>query len=202
MSIRDRQRNKGNRKSKRVILVSYEGNNKTERNYFDSFKGIEKDYTIKVVFGNETDPVHLVNQTIKKKNDLGLDLETDDRAFCIFDTDIDPRKNIQIKEAIEIAHKNNIRIITSSPCFEIWFLLHYEYTTATMNNDDVIKRLKTHYFNYSKNCNIYPFIVDKTKEAYKNAKKLEKYQKDNNRIIQSVEANPHSDVYIIIEEIT
>ena len=48
---------------------------------------------------------------------------------------------------------------------------------------------------------MYPIIVDKTKEAYDNAKKLEKYQKENNRDIQSVEANPHSDIYQIIDEL-
>lgn len=201
MSNRDRRRNRNNRRSKRVILVAYEGKNKTERHYFDSFKNQEKDYTIKVVPGNETDPVNLVNQTIEKVKESRLVLEDDDRAFCIFDTDVNPSKNIQIMEAIELAKKNNIKIITSSPCFEIWFLLHYEYTTANLNNDELIKRLKGHYSKYTKNCNMYPIIVDKTKEAYNNAKKLEQYQKDNNRFIQSVEANPHSDVYQIIDEI-
>ena len=93
MNTRDRQRNRNYRKSKRVILVAYEGKNKTERNYFDSFKSIEKNYTIKVVPGNETDPVNLVKQTIEKSKELRLVLEDDDRAFCIFDTDVNPNKN-------------------------------------------------------------------------------------------------------------
>lgn len=201
MSIRDRQRNRNDRKSKRVILVAYEGKNKTERNYFDSFKGIDKNYTIKVVPGNETDPVNLVKQTIERAKELRLVLEDDDRAFCIFDTDVNPSKNIQIKEAIELAQNNNVVIITSSPCIETWFLLHYEYTTANMSSEDVIKKLIGHYPKYTKNCNMHPIIADKTKEAYANAKKLEKYQKDNNKDIQSVEANPHSDVYQIIDEL-
>jgi len=62
----DRKRNRNIRKSKRAILVAYEGKNKTEKNYFDSFKGIDKNYTIKIVPGNETDPINLVRQTIKK----------------------------------------------------------------------------------------------------------------------------------------
>lgn len=201
MGSRDRQRNRNNRKSKRVILVAYEGKNKTERNYFNSFKSIEKDYTIRAVPGNETDPVSLVKQTIEKIKESRLVLEDDDRAFCIFDTDVDPSKNTQIREAIELAQKNNIKVITSSPCIETWFLLHYEYTTSNMNNNSVIKRLKKHYPKYSKNCNMYPIIVDKTRKAYDNAKKLEQYQKDNNKYIQSVEANPHSDIYQIIDEL-
>lgn len=99
MSSRDRKRNKNNRKSKRVILVAYEGKNKTERNYFDNFKGIDKNYTIKVVPENKTDPVNLVRQTIEKVKELRLILEENDRAFCIFDTDVNPSKNVQIKEA-------------------------------------------------------------------------------------------------------
>ena len=199
---KDRRRDRNNRKPKRVILVAYEGKNKTERNYFESFRGMDKDYTIKAVPGNETDPVNLVKQTIQNVKELKLDLDVDDRAFCIFDTDINPRKNIQIKEAIALARENNIVAITSSPCIELWFLIHYEYTTANMSGDEVIKRLKTHYSKYTKNCNMYPIIVDKTEKAYDNAKKLENYQKDNNRDIQSVEANPHSDVYQIIDELT
>lgn len=200
MSGRDRQRNRNERKSKRVILVSYEGKNKTERNYFDSFKGIDKNYTIKVVPGNETDPVNLVRQTIEKVYELGLVLEDDDRAFCIFDTDVNPNKNVQINEAIKLAQNNNVVVITSSPCIEMWFLLHYEYTTANMNSDSVIKRLKGYFPKYVKNCNMYPIIVDKTKIAYDNAIRLEKYQKDNGRNIESVEANPHSDVCKVLEE--
>ena len=48
---------------------------------------------------------------------------------------------------------------------------------------------------------MYPIIVEKTKDAYNNAKRLEKYQMDNGRNIESVEANPHSDVYKIIDEL-
>lgn len=198
---RDRRRNQHNIKSKRVVLVSYEGNNKTERNYFDSFKGIDKNYTIKVVPGNETDPVILVKQTIEKSKELKLDLNNDDRAYCIFDTDINTRKNIQIKQALDLARDNNITLITSSPCIEVWFLLHYEYTTANMNSDTVIKRLKCYYPKYTKNCNMHPIIIDKVNIACNNAKKLEKYHIDNSRVIESVEANPHSDVYKIIEEL-
>lgn len=201
MISKDRQRNRNNRKSKRVILVAYEGKNKTEKNYFDNFKGIDKNYIIKTVPGNETDPSNLVKQTIERVKELGLNLDDDDRAFCIFDTDIDIRKNKQIKEAIVLANENNIKVITSSPCIELWFLLHYVYTSAHMNSDEVIRKLKKYYSKYSKNCNIYPVIYDKTKVAYNNAKKLEKYQLNNNKDIKSVEANPHTDIYQIIDEL-
>ena len=201
MISKDRKRNIGNRESKRVILIAYEGKNKTEKNYFNGFKGIDKDYVIKVVPGNETDPVNLVKQTIQNIKDLGLTLEDDDRAFCVFDTDTNSQKNSQIIEAITIANNKNIKVITSSPCFETWFLLHFEFTTASMTNNNVISRLQGHYSKYTKNCSMYPVIVDKTSNAYTNAIKLEKYQKYNNKNVKLVEANPHTDVYKIIDEL-
>lgn len=67
---RDRSRNNHNRKSKRVVLVAYEGENKTEKNYLNNFSSRDKDYIIKPVPGNETDPVNLVKQTIQKAQNL------------------------------------------------------------------------------------------------------------------------------------
>ena len=198
---RDRTRNNHNRKSKRVVIVAYEGENKTEKNYFDNFLGRDKNYIIKSVPGNETDPINLVKQTIKKVKDLELDLSLDDKAFCIFDTDTKLEKNVQIEAAIKMSKKNNIIPIVSSPCVELWFLLHYEYTTAIVSSNEVIERLKRYYPKYEKNCNIYPDIKDKTNKAIDNSKKLEKYQKQNNRKLQTVEANPYTEIYKIVEEL-
>lgn len=198
---RDRSRNKYNRKSKRVVLVSYEGENKTEKNYLSNFSGRDKDYIIKPVPGNETDPINLVRQTIQKVKDLSLDLSEDDKAYCVFDTDTKPEKNIQIESAIKLAKDNDIIPIVSAPCVELWFLLHYEYTTAVINSNDVIERLKKHYPKYEKNCNIYSEIKDRVDIAIKNSKKLEKYQKQNNKKLQTVDANPYTEMYKLVEEL-
>ena len=198
---KDRRRNIHSRKSKKVILVAYEGNNKTEKNYFKNFSGREKDYVIEVVPGNETDPENLVRQTIQKAKHLGLDLTEDDRAYCIFDTDIKPAKDKQIISTIKLAKDNNIIPIVSAPCIELWFLLHYDYTTAEINSDEVITRLKKFYPKYEKNCNIYPEIKDRVDIAISNSKKLEKFQLQNNRKLQMVEANPYTEVYKLIEEL-
>ena len=130
---------------------------------------------------------------------MGLDLRDGDVAYCVFDTDIDLNKNKIIEEAIRLAMKNHIKIITSSPCIELWFLLHYDYTTANMSSESVIKRLKKFYPQYEKNVNIYPDIIENLDTAIKRAKKLEKYQLDNNRRIGTVEANPNTELYKIVE---
>lgn len=187
------------RKQKSKILIAAEGKNKTEKTYFSNFEDGKKSYNITYARGNNTDPLKLVNMLIKEIDELKLDLQDDDVAYCIFDTDVDPNKNKIIEEAIQLAKKNNIKIITSSPCIELWFLLHYDYTTANMDNEEVIKRLKEYYPKYEKNINIYPDIIKGIDLAIERAKKLEKYQNDNNRRIGTVEANPNTEVYKIVE---
>ena len=196
-----RRRNINSRKSKKVILVAFKGKNKTENNYFSNYRLRDKDYIIKLVPGNETDPINLVNKTIIKVKELGLNLEENDRAYCIFDTDLDERKNMQIIKARKLAKKYHIIMITSNPCIELWFLLHFEYTTAWLSNNDVINKLKKYYPKYEKNINIFPEIKDKVSKAIKNAKKLESFQLDNNKIIGMVDANPSTEMYKIVEEL-
>ena len=186
------------RKQKSKILIAAEGKNKTEKTYFSNFEDGKKTYNITYARGNNTDPLKLVKMLIKEIDELKLDLQDDDVAYCIFDTDVDPNKNKIIEEAIQLAKKNNIKIITSSPCFELWFLLHYDYTTANMDSEEVIKRLKEYYPKYEKNINIYPDIIKEIDLAIDRAKKLEKYQTDNNRRIGTVEANPNTEVYKIV----
>lgn len=187
------------RKQKSKILIAAEGKNKTEKTYFSNFEDGKKTYNITYARGNNTDPLKLVKMLIKEIDELKLDLQDDDVAYCIFDTDVDPNKNKIIEEAIQLARKNNIKIITSSPCFELWFLLHYDYTTANMDSEEVIKRLKEYYPKYEKNINIYPDIIKEIDLAIDRAKKLEKYQTDNNRRIGTIEANPNTEVYKIVE---
>ena len=187
------------RKQKSKILIAAEGKNKTEKTYFSNFEDGKKSYNITYARGNNTDTLKLVKMLIKEIDELKLDLQDDDVAYCIFDTDVDTNKNKIIEEAIQLAKKNNIKIITSSPCFELWFLLHYDYTTANMDSEEVIKRLKEYYPKYEKNINIYPDIIKEIDLAIDRAKKIEKYQIDNNRRIGTVEANPNTEVYKIVE---
>ena len=187
------------RKQKNKILIAVEGKNKTEKKYFSNFENGKKSYNITYARGNNTDPLKLVQMLIREIDELKLDLTHGDAFYCIFDTDMDAHKNKIIEKAMQLAHKNNIKIITSSPCVELWFLLHYEYTTAHMSNEDVIKRLKDYYPKYEKNINIYPDIINNLSLAIKNAKKLEQHQLDTKHKIGTVEANPNTEMYKIVE---
>lgn len=54
-----------------------------------------------------------------------------DRVFCVFDDD---NKIEKFKQALLKGQENNFICITSIPCFEFWFLIHYLYATAPFAN--------------------------------------------------------------------
>lgn len=187
------------RKPKNKIIIAVEGKNKTEKIYFDNFDDGKKKYSITIAKGNDTDPLKLVISLDKEIRKWGLDLDNGDMAFCVFDTDINLDKNKIIQEAMEYAKDKGIKIITSTPCIELWFLLHFEYTTAYLSNVDVIQRLKKYYPKYEKNINIFNYINENVDKAINNAKKLEKYQISNWQKIGMVEANPNTEMYKIVD---
>lgn len=121
-------RNRILRKTKNKILIAVEGNNKTEKLYFNNFEKRNNSFNITYARGNNTDPLKLVKMLIKEIKYLNLDLNNGDVAFCVFDVDVDTSKNKIIKDAIKLANCNNIKVITSTPCIELWFLLHFVYT--------------------------------------------------------------------------
>lgn len=189
------------RKQKYKVLIACEGNNKTEKNYFNNFESSKSKFNISYTKGNDTDPLKLVKMLIEEINKLELDLDGRDIAYLIFDTDTDLNKNKIISDAIKLARKKKIKVITSTPCIELWFLLHFEYTTSYMNSDEVIKRLRKYFPKYKKSINIYPYINNNTDNAICNAKRLEKYQIAIGNIIESVEANTNTLIYKIVEEL-
>lgn len=78
-----------------MLLIAAEGNNKTETNYFRNFQ--RDNVSIKTISGNETSPVQLADRLIHEANDL--DLQEDDLAVCLVDSDFDSAKDIQLKQA-------------------------------------------------------------------------------------------------------
>ena len=190
------------RQHKNKIIIAVEGKNKTEKLYFDNFDNGKQSYSITIAKGNDTDPLKLVKNLNKEIIKNELDLLNGDMAFCVFDTDEDINKNKLIIEAKKYATSKKIIMISSSPCIELWFLLHYEYTTASLSNDKLIKRLKQYYQKYEKNINIYPEINNNVNKAIERAKKLEQYQLNNGKTVGTVESNPSTEMYIIVEYLT
>ena len=193
-------RNKHTRKTRNILLIAAVGNNKTESIYFSSLNQIQTSYRIQIAKGNKTDPKGIVEDMIKTIKNEQIDLKHGDIAICVFDAVFGKYKSAQIDDAKLLASKHGIEIIISNPCFEVWFIEHFGYTTKNFNsNAEVIDELKEKIPNYTKSINLHPLIIDKTDIAINNCKKLENFHDSIGNI--GMCRNPSSEVYKIVETI-
>ena len=198
-SFKTRGRNRCNRQRNPFIVIGCEGKNRTEKTYFKNFNS--RKCIIKFSKGNSTDPVGIVNDLIKFI-DTETEREENDKYYAVFDTDVNKSSQNQIDEAKKIAKENGVEIITSTPTFEFWYILHFLYTTKTYNsNEDVIEDLLNKVEQYAKNMNLYPIIKENTKFAIENARKVEKYHIDLGQAIDNENCNPYTGVYKVVEEL-
>lgn len=131
-STNNLKRSSGNKNPRGYFLIVVEGE-QTEYNYFDSLKRELKLSTIKIkiVSANGGDPLEIVTTAYNLYRQKQYD-----QVFCIFDDDNKPEK---YKQALSTAKGYNFESITSIPCFEFWFLLHYCYTTSPFSSYDELR---------------------------------------------------------------
>ena len=125
-STNNLKRHLGNNQPRKNFLIVVEGE-ETEYNYFNSLKHPLRLPTIKIeiVSANGGDPLVIVNKAKKVFDNSKSDKI--DQIFCVFDDDNKPEK---YKQALNRAKEYNFTPITSIPCFEFWFFLHYYYTPS------------------------------------------------------------------------
>ena len=191
-------KNKPTRKRKKLIVVGTEGFNKSEALYLHELEKKQEVYHFLFAHGNETDPVKVVRNTAKRAKIEELSYRQGDMAISIFDLDLDNAKKSQLEEAKRIAKQKNIELITSNPCFEVWYLEHFGYTSKPFsNNADVIRDLTKKMPGYRKNqCDI-DILYPRTDDAVNNCKRLLEYHSENGEAHEF--ANPRTDVYAVAE---
>lgn len=189
-----------NKRKKRnsLILIKCEGTNSAEKIYFNNFKS--RNCRIKFATGNSTDVKGMLDDLINYMKKEDITPENQDKIYLVLDTDLNKKRIQDIKSIEKECENRGIRIITSSPTFEIWYLMHYKKENLTFKDSlSVKKELKKIIPDYKETMNIYTKIVEETKTAIENAKLIEKRLK--NTADNAYSFTPHSYVYEIIEEI-
>ncbi|MEA4826889.1 MAG: RloB family protein [Clostridium sp.] len=203
----EKSRKKGTRRVNPTIVIICEGK-ETEVNYFEGFDSKYTRVDVKVADkksrgkdkGKATDCKSLVERAIYyKENKYDINEEDGDRVWCVFDVDINYKNNNAIQSKIDeiekarpIADRNKISLGVSNPCFELWFLLHFEYTTANLKNyDAVIQKLNKYISDYEKNKDIYEELKKLTDKAIDFGKRLRKHHESLGRKLPNVEKDKH-----------
>ena len=200
VATKQKKRGQVSRSRAKLILIGAEGRNKTEKIYFNELFRNRNDYRVRFTSSTETDPVGIVEATARFVKSEDLDFKNGDLAFCAVDTDTDLSKQDQIDRAVRLAEKNNIELLLSNPCFEVWFLQHFRYSTKSyMSNDEVLRELAGYIPDYKKSSNVYGLIESSQEQAIKHAKQLESHHANLGKKKGSMTCNPSTDAYKVLE---
>lgn len=187
------------------VLIICEGE-KTEVNYLKELIRHQRLNTANVEVlpsAKGSAPISIVEFAIE----LAESREGIDQVFCVFDRDshesylaaIDKIKNYMPTRKAK--SKSKLHAITSTPCFEIWFLLHFKHTGKLYHStgnrsacENLIADLRQYITDYTKNdSQIFQKLKQDQDAAIKNAKKL---KKDNS---ETGSKNPATDVHELVE---
>lgn len=184
------------RDPKKVVILVCQGA-ETEPIYFNNFRKKDCDIAIHIHRDAGKDPIAITKTAKYLKNDQykGAVIE---RIFCIYDVDNTPET--VLKKSYKISIDNGLETCISNPCFEIWYLLHFLYSTSRYNSyDDVNMDLINHVHGYAKNKDIFNLLLPNQQKAIANAKRLEKHHKDVNDDPSICGSNPSTQIFIIVE---
>lgn len=201
------KRKKEKREPKKLFLIVCEGE-KTEPHYFNvmvdklkTSRRISSKSDAIVFHGKHTDPLGVLNDLINYQKD-GSKYTDFDQKWIVIDRDErsdgkggHPKDNFD--NALKKSEAKGVEAAWSNPCFEIWFLLHFEYMDVAIDRKAVTEKLKTKdkLPDYEKGAeNIYNLLEPKIYDAIRNAKKLESESTSKN-------SNPGTTVHKLVEKL-
>jgi hypothetical protein len=191
----------------------------TEPNYFKSFP-LNTDTTEIFSEGYGRQKTALVNHVLEllKKdgylsNKKEIDPETNHflinkhQIWIVFDYDIkrEYAECQDFKSAISLAEKNFLNVAYSNDAFELWFLLHFQFLDGALHRNVINEKLDDllpfKYSNEGKrqefSKKIYKILLEKQKNAIKNAENLLEKQK----LVDLCNQNPVTKVHLLVKEL-
>ena len=121
------------------------------------------------------------------------------KTFVLFDKD--SFKSNQFNNAIKMAETRGYIPIWSNECFELWYILHYEYYSSDNGREAYFTKLTDLLGEkYSKSDDVFSIIhsPENLKQALSNSKKLDKEFSNENSASKKV---PCTQMFRLIEEI-
>ena len=186
---------------RKSILIVSEGR-KTEPVYFNSLKRELRLAMVDVeVVGEGGAPITVVDRAIemrdeRKRHVNSLTKTMYEIVYCVIDVDT----HETLDQAVDKARSNKIEIVLSNPCFEYWYILHFEKTGAPFHNSQEVKSIlkqKYHSAYNESDTTIFNAVYPKTSDAIKRSKEVLKENHGNAKCLKG--CNPSTHVHKIVE---
>lgn len=200
--IKERSRKINTRQPLFTILLVCEGT-ETERNYLANYRSRNSGVRIEIPSNSITDPGGLLEHARVKADQLGINRHNGS-VWVIFDADrtTDTRlTDSQLQGFETFARRHNIQLVFSNPAFEIWYLLHFAYSTAALSNPELIQRLKQHLPTYDKATCYFSYLLDKQESAIQHAARINAHHEEQGHAPLSLSSNPSTQVPQLIAHI-
>jgi hypothetical protein len=161
---------------------------------------------VRIVPSKGSAPISVVDHAIEiARTTAGID-----HIACVFDRDTHESYERALNKLNKHKSKRNdkskpiYKTITSTPCYEIWLLLHFCYTTKAYSasgtrsaGDNLISDLVKHLVAYNKNnTDWFGEIINNLETAIKHAKQLQKHNYSTNS------TNPSTNIHELVEFLT
>jgi hypothetical protein len=165
------ERRQPSRKITQKILIACEGS-KTEPIYFNSIRNDLRSPTLEIIVlppQKKTDPGNIIERLIEERQKMKNEKRwtTNDAAWAVFDGDEHiERSKENWQTAINRANSQKINLAITNPCFELWYLIHFQ---------DHLSQINRNLPEYDKSMSLYPKpLKSLTETAIQRAGKIAK----------------------------
>jgi len=201
------KRERRERNIRNLFRIYCEGEN-TEPEYFKSFPVNTETEVFAIGLGRSR--TALVEKVIELLEEGGFlkgqaNYDKDRQLWCVFDFDENEETGTRedFNNAIELAHRHDLKVAYSNDAFELWLVLHYQYIDSALTRYEYYEILsKQMNLNYEKEGKtkafaktLYWLLLEKQPKAIKHAEDLHNLQEDQNYCDQ----NPCTTVYKLVE---
>jgi hypothetical protein len=182
------------RELRQRFLIVCEGA-RSEPNYFEAFR-VNRRVVRVDVRGTGYNTVSLVKRALEIRGEEGY-TEPYDQVWCVFDRDAFPTDDFD--DAIWLARSKGVNTAYSNECFELWYVLHFQYMDSAFNRDVLASRLSELLGRrYAKNSpDMYGELLARQATAIANAERL--FQQYGHR--SPAAENPSTTVHLLVEEL-
>jgi hypothetical protein len=188
------RRRVGTREPLARFLIVCEGK-KTEPQYFEA---IPVNITVKITtLGTGRNTLSLVRFAADEREKRGY-TEVKDQVWCVFDKDA--FSDDDFNSAVQEAENAGMKAAYSNESFELWYVLHYEYSQSALTRSQYCRKLTMLLGRkYQKNDNrMWGVLRKKVEDAARNAEKL---LASHGTDTPTAKANPSTTVHLLVKEL-